>query len=61
MLAQEGVYAYLDRCLPLAVPVTLPSLLIYFIHSSQYLDLSLEALHIDFLLPSLNLLTADFL
>lgn len=61
VLAQEGVYAYLDKRLPLAAPVTLPSLLIHFIHSSQYLDLSLEALHIDSLLPPLHLLTASFL
>lgn len=52
----------LDRCLPLSVPVSAPSLLIHFICSVQYLHLSLEALHIDHLLRSLlNLLLAPFL
>lgn len=58
----NGQQTCLDRCLPLSVPVSVPSLLIHFICSVQYLHLSLEALHIDHLLRSLlNLLLAPFL
>ena len=61
-LITNGQQTYLDRCLSLSVPVTLLSLLIHFICSVQYLDLSLESLHIDHLLQSLlNLLLAPFL
>lgn len=52
VLTNKGQQTYLDGCLPLSVPVILPSLLYSLCLLSS--DLSLEALYIDYLLESLH-------